>query len=32
MALTMEERTTTEMLGRNNAIEMLKCEVEVLGD
>jgi hypothetical protein len=23
---------TTEMLGENNAIETLKCEVEVLGD
>jgi hypothetical protein len=30
MALAMEERTTTEMLGRNNAIETLKREVEVL--
>jgi prefoldin subunit 5 len=30
MALAMEERTTTEMLGRNNAIETLKWEVEVL--
>jgi outer membrane murein-binding lipoprotein Lpp len=32
MALAMEERTTTEMLGQNNAIETLKHEVEVLGD
>jgi hypothetical protein len=31
MALAMEERTTTKMLGRNNAIETLKREVEVLG-
>jgi predicted nucleic acid-binding Zn-ribbon protein len=30
MALAMEERTTTEMLGCNNTIEMLKREVEVL--
>jgi chromosome segregation ATPase len=30
MALAMEERTTTKMLGRNNAIETLKQEVEVL--
>jgi chromosome segregation ATPase len=30
MALAMEERTTMEMLGRNNAIEILKREVEVL--
>jgi hypothetical protein len=32
MALAMEERTTMEMLGQNNAIETLKCEVVVLGD
>jgi predicted RNase H-like nuclease (RuvC/YqgF family) len=32
MALAMEERMTTEMLGQNNAIETLKHEVEVLGD
>jgi hypothetical protein len=32
MALAMEEHTTTEMLGQNNAIKMLKREVEVLGD
>jgi chromosome segregation ATPase len=30
MALAMEERTITEMLGCNNAIETLKREVEVL--
>jgi hypothetical protein len=30
MALAMEERMTTEMLVRNNAIEMLKHEVKVL--
>jgi chromosome segregation ATPase len=28
----MEEHTTIEMLGRNNAIETLKHEVEVSGD
>jgi hypothetical protein len=28
----MEEHTTAEMLGQNNAIETLKREVEVLGD
>jgi hypothetical protein len=32
MAMAMEERTTTEMLGWNNAVETLKREVEVLGD
>jgi prefoldin subunit 5 len=30
MALEMEEWTTTEILGRNNAIERLKGEVETL--
>lgn len=30
MALEMEERTTTEILGRNNAIEKLKGVVEAL--
>jgi hypothetical protein len=30
MALAMEERTTMEMLRRNNAIETLKHEVQVL--
>jgi hypothetical protein len=28
----MEERTSTEMLDRNNVIETLKCDVDVLGD
>jgi Zn-dependent M32 family carboxypeptidase len=32
MALAMEEHMTMEMLGWNNTIKMLKCEVEVLGD
>jgi hypothetical protein len=32
MAVAMEEHMTMKMLGRNNAIETLKREVEVLGD
>jgi predicted nuclease with TOPRIM domain len=32
MAVAVEERMTMNMLGRNNAIETLKREVEVLGD
>lgn len=30
MALEMEERTTAEILGRNNAVERLKGDIETL--
>jgi predicted translin family RNA/ssDNA-binding protein len=32
MALAMEERMAMKMLGQNNTIKTLKCEVQVLGD